>query len=50
MKALKTTTIVLFASGSGTNAENIIQYFQKNKTAVENNSSALHIGLKFYIL
>jgi hypothetical protein len=24
--------------------------FQKNKTAVENNSSALHIGLKFYIL
>lgn len=33
MKALKTTTIVLFASGSGTNAENIIQYFQKTKTA-----------------
>ena len=24
--------------------------FEKNKTAVENNSSALHIGLKFYIL
>src|SRR5438552_9375224 len=26
--------IVIFASGSGTNAENIIQYFQANKKAV----------------
>lgn len=26
--------IVIFASGSGTNAENIIKYFQNNKTAV----------------
>ena len=26
--------IVIFASGSGTNAENIIQYFQKTKTAI----------------
>ena len=33
MKALKPNTIVLFASGSGTNAENVIKYFQKTKTA-----------------
>jgi len=26
--------IAIFASGSGTNAENIITYFQKNKKAV----------------
>ncbi len=26
--------IVIFASGSGTNAENIIKYFQKTKTAL----------------
>ncbi|CAM1351742.1 phosphoribosylglycinamide formyltransferase [Tenacibaculum crassostreae] len=26
--------IVIFASGSGTNAENIIKYFQSNKTAI----------------
>ena len=33
MKALKSNTIVLFASGSGTNAENLISYFKKTKTA-----------------
>lgn len=34
MKANKINNIVLFASGSGTNAENIIRYFQNTKTGV----------------
>lgn len=34
MKATKINTIVLFASGSGTNAENIIRYFKKVKTGI----------------
>ena len=53
--------IAIFASGSGSNAENIIRYFQKNKKAevvlvLSNNPNALvleratKLGVKIWYL